>query len=54
MKTTEWEINHVYNTIEATQNGISIWTRTRQTMERGMVDLLEDRVTNISTSIFFS
>lgn len=54
MKNTECEINHMYNTTEATQNGISIWARTRQTMERVMVDLLEDRVTNISASIFFS
>lgn len=54
MKSTECEINHMYNTAEATQNGISIWARTRQTMERVMVDLLEDRVTNISASLFFS
>ena len=53
MKSTECEINHMYNTAEATQNGISIWARTRQTMERVMVDLLEDRVTNISASLFF-
>lgn len=44
MKNTECEINHMYNTTEATQNGISIWARTRQTMERVMVDLLEDRL----------
>lgn len=54
MKNTGCEINHMYNTTEATQNGISIWARTRQPMERVMVDLLEDRVTNISASIFFS
>lgn len=54
MKNTECEINHMYNTTEATQNGISIWARTRQTMERVMVGLLEDRVTNISASLFFS
>ena len=37
MKNTECEINHMYNTTEATQNGISIWARTRTTMERVMV-----------------
>lgn len=54
MKNIQCEINHICNTIEATQNDISIWTRNRQSMEKEMVDLLAHRMTNTSTSISFS
>lgn len=54
MKNIQCEINHICNTIEATQNDISIWTRNRQSIEKEMVDLLAHRITSISTSILFS
>lgn len=53
MKNIQCEINHICNTIEATQN-ISIWTRNRQSIEKEMVDLLAHRITSILTSILFS
>lgn len=54
MKNIVCAINHMCNTIKATQNDILMWMRNRPNMEREMDDLLAHRIMSISTSILFS